>query len=189
MSIETLTFTSCGPTKGRGYKLEAIGSSDWLYCFESKVAADIQDHLNVPVNVDVDRSPNPKTGKVFPTVKSFHGAANVAAPQVAAAAPAQTTTHTPRSGGGGSSSFKKDPVGIVLGARQTSLNVAVAYATHFSPESAPWSPEAVIQFAREFYTYLMDGLPVELPAAEVSDALAMAALVNPAAATDDEIPF
>ena len=181
MSIETLTFTSCGPTKGRGYKLEAIGSSDWLYCFESKVAADIQDHLNVPVNVDVDRSPNPKTGKVFPTVKSFHGAANGAAPQAAAAAPASTTTpNTPRSGGGGSSSFKKDPVGIVLEARRTALGCATALMGE--REYSDSSAAIVMANARIFTEYLLDGLPV---------ALAKAALVNPAAATDDtdEIPF
>lgn len=193
--IEYQTFTSYEQTKsGKGYQFTAEGARGRIYCFEPKVAKDVLDHLNVPVQVDIDRTPN-DDGKVFPKIKSFHGSAGDAPAPAAAAAPS-STTHTAHSQRGGSgSSFKKDPIGIVLGSRQTALNAAVAYFSGLAKETREEMDGAVLHIAQEFNEFLLaglsphilsDGLHVsnvmpwreDLRAAE--NALAKAALVNPA---------
>jgi hypothetical protein len=138
--------------KGTYYK---IGK---LFCFEPKVAADLLPLMGKTVAVDVDRTPNAE-GKVFAKILSFHGevAAGAAPPPAPAVSSTQPATPAapagapqPAAGGG---DFKKDPVGIILGSRQTALNAAVAYADKFEAGSID-----VIKTAQTFNEFLLAGL-------------------------------
>lgn len=221
MSIETQTFTSHEQTKnGSGYQFTADGHRGKIYCFDPKSSKDIIDNIGNPVQVDVDRTPNAE-GKVFPKVKSFHGVVDYAASTSGSPPPAAVPVSSPTNGtrsavsGGGGGAFKKDPIGIVLGSRQTALNAAVARAASFK------DPEAidVIATAQAFNEFLLAGLspfilndglhashvmPWNAKAREAENAAARAAVVPPAPApqtadvgfdpatgedADDDIPF
>jgi hypothetical protein len=176
MSIETHTFVDWAQTP-KGYKF-TDSANEYVYCFEASAASAVIAAMQTPVQVDVDRKPNAQ-GKVFPKIKSFHGVADSSSPAAAAAAP-PSSTRPSTAGGGGSGAFKKDPVGIVLGSRQTALNAAVTY---HAKDAAP--RELVVATAQAFNEFLLQGLEVDLPASAVTPWSQPAVVVVP----EDDIPY
>lgn len=176
--IEQLTvgYVEEGTTQRGGplYKTKA-GDGSGLFCFDAKIGQSLKASEGQTVSVDVDRSPNAQ-GKVFPTIKGFHGPATGGVP--VAGGPAAAPHSFQAGSSGGAKSFSKDPAGIVLGARQTALNATVAFVGGGNTAAA-YSPADVVKLAGEFAAFLLDGLQ----AAEI---------VKPAKGVtigDQDIPF
>ncbi len=209
MAIETITVEGLEAKSGSNgtfYKVAVPGSRQKLFSFDPKVSADLLERVGQTVSVDVDRTPNSE-GKVFPKILSFHGEASAPAGGVAPAAASPPGGGT--RAGGGDSAFKKDPVGIILGSRQTALNAAVAYLA--GPD--PCSKEDIVRVARHFNEFLIQGLspfilrdgvhakhavPWRSDLADQENAAARAALPappppppepEPEPTPDDDIPF
>lgn len=158
MPLENFMVQAVEPTRGKGFKVKT--GSETLFVFDAAAANACKLAIGTVVTGDVTRKEN-KNGDVFPTIQSVHGAAT-GDPSPAAAAPASVLGPTvpvapapsavPRGGGG--NSFKKDPLGVVLGSRQTALNAAVAYCTQ-NPQD---DPALVLDTAAGFNEFLLRGL-------------------------------
>ncbi len=159
---EVITVTGVEVASGnRGpyHKVKTQGAGN-IFCFDAAAGNQLQQHVGQSVAVDVDRTPNPNTGKVFPKITAFLGAADpssegAAAPVVASGSGAAVGSR----GGGASNVPKKDPLGLVTSLRQTSLNAAVAFAATGGFYGAKGD---VLDTARAFYAYLSEGLPLDL---------------------------
>lgn len=172
MAREVITVTGVEVASGnRGpyHKVKTQGAGN-IFCFDAAAGNQLQQHVGQSVAVDVDRTPNPNTGKVFPKITAFLGAADpssegAAAPVVAGSSGAATGSRgggihaTGSTSGQAFSPAKKDPLGLVTSLRQTSLNAAVA--CHAS-EGHSESKAEIIQTAQKFYAYLSEGLPLDL---------------------------
>lgn len=153
MPIESVFIKAVEPTRGKGFKIKT--GSETLFVFDAQASEACKLAVGTAVNCDVTRKEN-KDGNVFPTIQSVHGPADgsVAAPAPTPAAAPPPASAAASRGGGAGGQFKKDPLGIVLGSRQTALNAAVAY--HASDSNAEVAE--VIATAKAFNVYLLGGL-------------------------------
>jgi hypothetical protein len=177
--IETLTvgYVEVGQTQRGGpmYKTKG-GDGSWVFCFDKKVGDQVKAAENQTVQVDVDRTPNSQ-GKVFPTIKSFNGVVGQPGVSVPSSGAAAAPNPPAAAAAAPQPSMKKDPAGIVLGARQTALNAAIAFIGSGNTAAEKYSPADAVKLAKEFAEILLDGLDA-------------AKTIQPAAPkSDDDIPF
>jgi hypothetical protein len=156
--------------RGPYHKVRVVGQKGGIFCFEHAVGTQLMGLIGQNVAVDVDRTPNPNTGKVFPKITAFLGAADPSSEGATAPVVAGSSGAATGSRGGGVSqgtpgwnaqSAKKDPLGLVTSLRQTSLNAAVAYYGYWDDRDNA-DPQLIIKVARQFYAYLSEGLPLDV---------------------------
>lgn len=168
MAIQAVTINSGEQTStGKGYKFKT--SIGMVFAFDPKTSKDMLGAIGDTVNLDIEVDPPKNEGeRGFTRATSFHGAADSSSAVAAAPSSAQPAAAAAGAPGGGATfqkrdePFKKDPVGLVVGTRQTALNAAVAFLADgknvVGYGKATASAHEVVDLAKTFNEFLLGGL-------------------------------
>lgn len=184
---EPVSIAVAAPTTtktGKTYVRVETPSGERFSIWDAQVGMQAQAAAGQMVDCEVDRTGQfAKITAVYGPTAS--GAVAVPAPAAPPAAPQQRTTTSH----GGGRDFKKDPVGILLSAREKALGCAIAAVADTQPVDHP----QILKLSELFEAHLLRGLgsEIDLPKSVVfpGQASQPAKAAVPASSSDDDIPF